>query len=136
MAEDPRPAPIPCRSCPYRLDVPSGIWDATEYTKLPRYDGETWEQPLALFMCHQSDGRLCAGWLACHDADELLALRLHKVDRSAYGYKSPVPVFASGAAACAHGLKDIDKPSRNAQRMMAKIERSRRGTPPKRRAST
>jgi hypothetical protein len=57
--------------------VPSGIWAAEEYDKLPLYDGETFEQAPHLFMCHQRDGSLCGGWLACHDPHELLALRLH-----------------------------------------------------------
>ncbi|MCC9181145.1 DUF6283 family protein [Mycolicibacterium mageritense] len=74
------PAPRPCASCPYRRDAPSGIWDASEYRKLPAYDGEAQDQPLNLFVCHQTNGddpnaRLCGGWVACHGG-ELMALRL------------------------------------------------------------
>lgn len=101
----PAPAKRPCGTCPYRRDVPAGIWDASEYAKLADYDGETFEQrSMRLFFCHKADGHLCAGWVACHDTDHLLALRLHRVDPSVYTYRSPVPVFASGAQARDHGL--------------------------------
>lgn len=117
----PRPAKAPCRSCPYRCDVPSGIWDANEYAKLPGYDGPTWTQSRALFFCHQNDGKLCAGWAACHDTDHLLALRMQRVHKSTYGYVSPVPVFASGTEAAAHGLRDVAQPGPDARRMMVRL---------------
>lgn len=116
----------PCGSCPYRRDVPSGIWEAAEYNKLPGYDGETWEQSPALFMCHQHDGKLCAGWLACHGAYELLALRINApVDPAVYSYSSPVPVFNSGAEARAHGLRDIESVGVQAARMIDGLVRKR-----------
>lgn len=121
----PKVANIPCGSCPYRCDVPSGIWDWSEYQKLLDYDGPTMGQSPALFFCHQKDGHLCAGWLACHDTDHLLALRSHPVDPGAYGYESPVPVFPSGAAACAHGLKNIEQPDKLARRMITKLARKK-----------
>ena len=49
------PAPRPCDSCPYRQDVPSGIWAASEYAKLPAYDAPTCAQSARLFLCHQHD---------------------------------------------------------------------------------
>lgn len=124
MTKDlPKPPPVPCGSCPYRRDVPSGIWDISEYLKLPEYDGETWEQSPALFMCHQRDGCLCGGWLQTHDTNHLLALRLHKVDPSAYGYQTDVETFASGAEARDHGLKDIANPGDEALRKMKGLQR-------------
>ena len=78
MTEKAKAPPVPCGSCPYRKDVPSGIWAKSEYDKLPRYDGETWEQDPKAFMCHQRDGCLCGGWLACHSPRHLLALRLDR----------------------------------------------------------
>ncbi|MFD8249718.1 DUF6283 family protein [Nocardia sp. NPDC059691] len=62
------PAADPCRSRPYRRDVPSGIWDASEYDELPRYGEPTYNQPPALWVCHQTDrdhpaSRVCAGWV-------------------------------------------------------------------------
>jgi len=127
------PAPRPCASCPYRRDVPSGIWHTDEYRKLEAYDGPTWSQPPNLFLCHQNDAgdsgaRLCGGWVGCH-GKELLALRiaaargdLSGADLSAtFDFKSPVPLFESGSDASAHGVKDIAEPGRQAQRAMMKI---------------
>ncbi|MBN6034084.1 DUF6283 family protein [Amycolatopsis sp. 195334CR] len=132
------PAPRPCISCPYRRDVPSGIWHAREYAKLPPYDADTGSQPSGLFQCHQNDGddlhrRICAGWAGCHDGGELLALRLAVIDgriapetaQAVVNYQSPVPLFDSGAEAAAHGLRDITTPASEALRAMEKIQRVR-----------
>jgi Family of unknown function (DUF6283) len=110
----------PCGSCPYRRDVPSGLWSAEEYDKLPDYDGEMWMQPHQLFLCHQQDGCLCGGWLLAHGVDNLVALRLHAhtLDPSVWSYASDVPCFASGAEAAAHGKAEIDNPSPAALRMI------------------
>jgi hypothetical protein len=122
-------AKAPCKSCPYRQDVPSGVWDATEYDKLPAYDGEILHQLLsggeALFYCHQQDGHLCAGWVGCHGASNLLAFRFHaeRIDDSVWGYVSPVPVFASGQEACDHGKAEIDNPGEAAHRMIDRLVR-------------
>jgi hypothetical protein len=125
----PKPALRPCGTCPYRKDVPAGIWDAGEYAKLPRYDGETFEQTAtSLFHCHKDDGMLCAGWVACHDMDHLLAVRLHRVDPSVYTYTSPIPVFASGAEACAHGLSGITTPDTKARRAIRGLVQKRART--------
>lgn len=122
----PKAPPVPCGSCPYRRDVPSGIWAEHEYDKLPGYDGPTWAQHPGLFMCHQRDGHLCGGWLACHDPRELLALRFPGlVHASVYNYKTDVPVFRSGAEARAHGIKAIRRPGRKARKMVAGIVRKR-----------
>lgn len=130
MADLPRPSGAPCGSCPYRRDVPSGIWEASEYAKLPAYDGGTGDQLVqggtALFYCHQNDGPLCAGWAGCHDTDHLLALRLNPVHPDTFGYVSPVPLFASGAEAAAHGMADIDAPGPAARAAIAKLA-GRRG---------
>jgi hypothetical protein len=118
---------VPCGSCPYRKDVPSGLWARSEYDKLPGYDGPTWSQPPALFMCHQKDGHLCGGWLACHGPQELLALRFARnIDPSVFNYQTDVSVFASGAAARAHGIGGIDRPSIKATRMIDGLLRKRR----------
>jgi len=45
----------PCQSCPYRRDVPSGIWAHEEYEKILDYDNETGHQPMKVFMCHQAE---------------------------------------------------------------------------------
>jgi hypothetical protein len=126
MNDLPRPAKAPCGTCPYRRDVPAGVWDASEYAKLPPYDGETWEQPLALFHCHRNDGHLCAGWVACHDTAHLLSMRLHRVHPDTFDYVSPVPIWASGAEAAAHGLAGVNEPDDRARAAIRKLERERR----------
>lgn len=126
----PKPRRAPCGTCPYRRDVPSGIWHASEYAKLPGYDGETGEQlakgARGLFFCHQSTGEVCAGWVGCHDTRHLLALRLHPVDRSTFDYESPVPLFASGAEAAAHGVARIEEPDDRASIAIRKLGARRR----------
>lgn len=118
--------PVPCGSCPYRKDVPSGIWEKHEYDKLPSYDGPTWGQSFAVFMCHQQDGCLCGGWLACHNPRELLALRIARnIDPSVFRYRTKVRVFASGAAARAHGMRDIRRPGTRASKMIKGLARKR-----------
>ncbi len=131
------PAPRPCDSCPYRQDVPSAVWHPDEYAKLRAYDLDTTSQPAGLFQCHQHEGgdpraRLCAGWVGCH-GEELLGLRLALITGAIDGatfersitYQSPVPLFTSGAAAAAHGMRDATHPSADARRLVRKIVRRR-----------
>ena len=129
MSELPKASGAPCGTCPYRRDVPAGIWAAEEYEKLPAYDGEIMDQVMAgalgLFYCHQNDGHLCSGWVACHDMTNTLAVRFTPVDPSVYDYESPVPVFASGAEAAAHGLSGVDDPDHAARIAILKLERKR-----------
>ncbi|MFF7115448.1 DUF6283 family protein [Streptomyces albogriseolus] len=132
------PAPRPCASCPYRTDVPSGVWSEADYDKLPRYDGPTWTQPPTLFICHQHSEdddrpRVCGGWAGCHDGDHLMALRVAlaqdkitlETAEAIRDYTSPIPLFASGAEAAAHGKRDIRNPGPDARRVMDKIVRIR-----------
>ncbi|MFA4084311.1 DUF6283 family protein [Mycobacteroides salmoniphilum] len=132
------PAPRPCASCPYREDVPSGVWHATEYQKLIAYDAPTSEQPTSLFLCHQTDAadqaaRLCAGWVGCHGGEELLAIRMGAVTGSlspedvqaAFDYVSPVPLFESGRDAAEHGIFEIEDPGGQAITAIEKISRRR-----------
>lgn len=123
MTELPKPPKRPCGSCPYRKDVPSGLWAAEEYAKLPGYDREMWRQPPGLFMCHQRDGCLCGGWLQTHGPEELLALRLNPVDPAAHRYTSDVPCFDSGAEAALHGIDEIEAPGPEAQRLINQLEK-------------
>jgi len=124
-------AKAPCKSCPYRKDVPSGVWAAREYDKLPRYDGSISEQAfgggMAPFYCHQQNGKLCAGWVGCHGPDHLLALRLQAafVTKAVWEYVSPVKLFKSGAEACAHGKRAIMRPGKRARRVVAQLSRKR-----------
>lgn len=128
MSDDlPRPGKAPCGTCPYRRDVPSGVWSPEEYAKLPAYDGETGDQimkgALGLFLCHQNDGRLCAGWVGCHDPRHLAALRFNPVAPETFTYRSPVPLFASGVEAAAHGMADVASPGPRARASIAKLIR-------------
>ncbi|MEU2955934.1 DUF6283 family protein [Streptomyces xanthochromogenes] len=132
------PAARPCESCPYRPDVPSGVWAHHEYEKLRRYDAATGEQPTGLFQCHQTDAestdrRLCAGWVGSHDATHLLALRIGiltgTIDDATYQaaleYVSPIPLFATGNEAADHGQARLTEPSTAADRLITKISRTR-----------
>lgn len=109
----------PCPSCPYRLDCPSGMWAASEYKKLPKYDGDMGQQAEAgaagLFMCHNTPDRLCAGWLGTHGVFELLAIRLGLaigvIAESVLDFKTRVRLHPSGQAAYEHGIRDIEMPS-------------------------
>jgi len=124
-------AAAPCASCPYRKDVPSGVWSADEYEKLPRYDGEIIDQLIGgatgMFNCHQQNGLLCAGWVATHDMANTAAVRMSReeIDPMIFDYVSPVPVFASGAEAAAHGMAEIDEPSEEAERVVDQLLRKR-----------
>lgn len=125
------PAARPCGSCPYRRDCPSGLWSADEYEKLPPYDRDTPYQPPAAFFCHQQDGRLCAGWVAVHDMVHSLGLRMvaalgplseDELDRI-IDYGTDVPLFASGAEAAEHGLRDVEDPGPAARRKVDQLRR-------------
>ncbi|ALA06625.1 hypothetical protein SEA_LUMOS_119 [Mycobacterium phage Lumos] len=138
MSDVKAPAPNPCGSCPYRCDTPSGVWAEEEYRKLPEYDADMAFQPPGLFLCHQNDrgsdqSRLCAGWVGTHGAENLLALRLAAVfgnmsDRqiqATVDYSTSVPLFASGAEAAEHGIRDIECPGEDAERAISKISTRR-----------
>ena len=121
----------PCRSCPYRQDCPSGVWDAAEYDKLPRYDnGHPEQQYGGVFLCHQPAERgeaVCRGWLSVHREDVAvrLALMNESVTRDDADAEVKTPLFASGAEAAAHGMREVKRPSVEAQLMGRRIERKR-----------
>jgi hypothetical protein len=121
--------PRPCSCCPYRRDVPSGIWAAEEYDALVRYDAPIDQQPASLFLCHQRDDHLCAGWAGCHDMWDTLAARIaavqDRIDPAVFDYVSPVPLFGSGTEAAEHGKRDIAAPGPDAQRTMDQLHRLR-----------
>ena len=112
----------PCRVCPYRKDVPSGVWAKEEYDKLPEYDKDTGEQPMAAFVCHATPSSLCAGWATCH-GEGLLALRMQQIGGRRFDIPTEtIPLFASGKEAAEHGKKDIKNPSPEAIEMMAYLQ--------------
>lgn len=126
------PAPNPCGSCPYRRDVPSGIWDKEEYELLPQFDRLTYEQPARIFLCHQQNGRLCSGWAGCHDMINSLGFRIAvsrgDLDLSVVEYTTSTPLFASGQEARDHGMRDYFMPGSRARNTVSKLlaKRSRK----------
>jgi hypothetical protein len=109
------------------------VWAAEEYDKLPRFDGPTHDQPFGAFFCHRQDGRLCAGWVGCHDMQESLGLRITLshglIDESDYraalDYVSPIALWESGAQAAAHGKAELYSPGSKARDTIDKLERKR-----------
>jgi uncharacterized protein DUF6283 len=105
-----------CAACPYRRDVPSGVWAADEYDKLIAYDEPTFGQPVAVFKCHATPEFYCHGWAVVHSnrgsAYDLLALRLASLRDGYVDIPSEsTPLFASGTEAAEHGKRDIDNMS-------------------------
>jgi hypothetical protein len=111
---------VPCEACPYRRDVPSGVWDTEEYDKLRRYEGETWEQPPAAFSCHATPAKLCHGWAVVSGVDSL-ALRI-----AGCAHEIPEPkvlLFGSHTEAADHGQRLVDRPPEGAVTMIGRLTR-------------
>jgi hypothetical protein len=57
----------PCKTCPYRKDVPVGVWHRSEYENLLAQDAD--QIGGHMFACHQtralpdSERQVCGGWL-------------------------------------------------------------------------
>lgn len=114
----------PCSACPYRRDVPSGLWAAEEYLKLVDYEGETWEQPAMAFRCHATSDFLCHGWAVVGGYD-LLGLRVDAlVSKDTVEIpEARFPLFSSHHEAAMHGLRQIQRPSRAAKDMIDHLVR-------------
>jgi Family of unknown function (DUF6283) len=117
----------PCSSCPYRRDVPSGVWDYDEYEKLRPYDAETPQQPFNGFSCHATPEYYCNGWALCHTSRghtyDLIALRF---DPETAGGELPephVPLFGSAAEAADHGQRECAAPGDGAVAAIEKLTR-------------
>lgn len=89
------PAKNPCGSCPYRRDVPSGIWSEEEYDKLPQYDLPTGDQPPNVFLCHQQNGRLRSHLLQAEGEPEAHAFFHVVAGRPPGAHASRAPLRAS-----------------------------------------
>jgi hypothetical protein len=122
---------MPCSSCPYRRDVPSGVWAASEYELLRPYDNPTGDQPAAVFACHATPEALCHGWAVVHSNrghdHELLALRIWPPTGDIP--EPGVPLYGSGNEAADHGQAEIEAPSDDARattdRLLRKFPRLR-----------
>lgn len=115
----------PCSACPYRTDVPSGVWSRDEYDKLRRYDVETPFQPARGFSCHATPDFYCHGWAMVHtsrgSAYDVLALRIDPPTE--WPDPSGVELFDSGAEAADHGQRDADSPDMTAVVAIEKLVR-------------
>jgi len=122
-----------CTACPYRRDVPSGVWAASEYEKLAEYDRETFDQPLAAFYCHATPEVYCHGWAVVGEkvnerdhGRDLFALRLAGL-QGHFNRQDPMPqegapLFDSHTEACEHGKRDIEHPSQEALDTVARLQ--------------
>lgn len=126
-------AKSPCASCPYRRDVPSGIWHRDEYEKLREYDRDGSDgqiPPIAVFHCHKElDTKVptvCRGWLTVHS--ESIAVRFAQItgliDPMAIYAKVKEKLYRSGNEAADAGEKGIKRPSRAARSMAEKLLRN------------
>lgn len=133
MTAPAKPRKSPCASCPFRRDVPSGIWHESEYEKLPMYDGDASEQrSVRVFSCHQNGVDVCSGWLAHRDPLDMLAVRIGLIsdalDPSCADYSTDVPLFTSGQEAAEHGTRHIADPTVDARDSIRKIIATRAHT--------
>lgn len=124
----------PCSTCPYRTDVPSGVWAAEEYEKLRNYDEGAFPPALGIFLCHHSQfsGRetACRGWLSV--ASESVAVRLAMAqgtftDEQVYA-EVGVGLHPSGNAAADFGQRDIEAPGEDADEAIQRLIRKKTRT--------
>ena len=127
MNIDVEPIPVnprPCESCPYRQDCPSGVWDASEYEKLRKFDTSF---ETGIFLCHQSTAKgsnlLCRGWLSVHR--DSIAVRLGVI-RGRIDPKEPyrdpqVALYSNGNEAADAGIKRIANPGKKSRQMIQKL---------------
>lgn len=117
----------PCESCPYRRDVPSGIWHESEYEKLRAYDSDGFDRPLAAFLCHHSPDMkqqaACRGWLTVHR--ETVAVRIAmmtgQVTPDEVYTEVSAPLFASGNEAADAGIKGVKRPKAKARKVIDRL---------------
>jgi len=112
----------PCKTCPYRKDVPRGIWTKDEYRNLLAQDRNEFRG--ATFLCHQGrklpaeEQGFCVGWLLDQRTRGIssIQLRIHLMmnkDRDAANRQlkdirppSGVKLYPSIAAMCrANGVR-------------------------------
>ena len=139
------PAPRGCVSCPYLLDVPSGVWSADEYEKLPAYDNGPQGQPsmlVGVFLCHQTPeikpkvgtDTVCRGWLTvhCEGIAARLAVMQGQITPEQLYAEVQEPLYASGAEAAAAGIKGIKRPNKKARKIIDRLAKAgRKGKPPR-----
>jgi len=128
-----------CSSCPYRRDVPSGVWAADHYHVLkeldcrrtiklpyPTKDGivmlDTPNPSPGTFHCHQSNATgkptVCRGWLSVERNS--IGARLLQMDEMPTEDESDF-YYSTGTEACEAGLKGIESPSPEARALVEKL---------------
>ena len=122
----------PCESCPYRKDVPRGIWDKSEYEKLRDYDdGPQGQQSFSAFLCHHSpqigQDAVCRGWLSVHSESVAVRLMIIKgtVTPEQVYAETPCELYASGNEAADAGIKGIKRPSIKAREAIGKLTKAK-----------
>lgn len=121
----------PCSTCPYRRDVPSGLWAEHEYEKLPAYDDGGSPPALGIFLCHHSglgkEETVCRGWLtvAAESPAARLATLTGAVTNEQRFAPVDVPLYSSGAEAAEAGLAEIADPGPQARVMIDRLGRKR-----------
>lgn len=120
----------PCGSCPYRKDVPAGVWHPEEYTKL---SGFTPKDPrsvpaMGTFLCHnheEKDRVLCRGWTFVERESPAVKLLVYlgRVEPDDVCQTPRTPLFETGQEAALHGLSGVKKPTKAARRLQDKITR-------------
>lgn len=129
-------AAAPCGSCPYRRDVPCGVWDESEYKKLMAYSLSPGEMPaMAVFLCHQTNATgqktVCRGWLTVER--DSIAVRLALLQGSVTPeqvYAAPlVPLYETSEEAAEAGMSGVRNPSREAKRLVSRLLRKGAGRP-------
>lgn len=122
--------PEPCQTCPYRKDVPSGVWSEEEYEKLRGYDEPDFlAASLDFFLCHQSTVAGCAiackGWLTVQSDSIAVRLALARGELTLEDCAPPkVALHESGNAAADFGERDLKRPKRKALQVIRKLERT------------
>lgn len=120
----------PCSTCPYRKDVPSGVWAEEEYEKLRGYDDP--QTNYNTFLCHQSPvtgiDAACKGWVMVHanSVAVRLACIIGALDPATCFEEPNVDLYASGNEAADAGEAQIDLPERKALKAINKLKKTGR----------
>jgi hypothetical protein len=78
---------------------------------------------LNVFGCHYNNGNLCRGWIDCHGAGNLLALKLADCITPEMFTEPKAEVYESGAAVLAANLPHMDNPAPDALAMVEMLKR-------------
>lgn len=123
----------PCASCPYRRDTPPGIWDASEYRKLPAWDTQ-WGGN-GVFLCHHTPlidrKTVCRGWIVVHGNNlQARMTAMGGVELTEENVKpTQAPLYDSGSQACRAGLRGVSRPKPEAKAVIQKLTKARKNLP-------